>query len=257
MELALNNLYFILAIAMSMAAGLLGSFAIMRRMSLAADPFSHIALPGLGIALLFKVNPILGAAAALLLGAVIIWTLERRTGISTEAIIGVVFSVALSAGSLLTPNEDLIDALLGSYTSISFGEFLIGVIASLGIVIFLLAQKRRLTLATLSPELAKTSGLNVERLNLSFLLVFALTIILGLRYLGVLLMGSLVIIPAAVAKNLARSLNSMLVISVITAMLSTALGLVIAARFGLESGPSIVTVAAAIFFLSLLMRPKG
>jgi len=80
------------AISMATAAGVLGSFAIMRKLALASDPISHIALPGIGIALLLKIDPIIGAAFALVSGALIIWNLEKRTNISTEALIGVIFS---------------------------------------------------------------------------------------------------------------------------------------------------------------------
>src|SRR5579872_6981756 len=103
-----------LSALMAVAAGLIGSFAVMRRMVLAADPMSHIALPGIGIALLLRVNPLWGALALLLLGAVLIWAVERRSRIATEVVIGVTFAVALAIGSIITSGEQLIDALLGA-----------------------------------------------------------------------------------------------------------------------------------------------
>lgn len=251
-----NLLYVILALGMASAAGMIGSFAIMRRLALASDPISHVALPGLGAAFLLKFNPLIGAAFALIVGAIIIWQMEKRTGLSTDLLIGVIFSVSLALGSLITPDEELIEALLGSYTSVGLTEFIIGLIASAFIVGFVLYQKHKLTLASLSPDLAKTSGLDTNRLNLYFLLAFVLTMLLGLRYLGVLLMGSLIIIPAAVGKNLGRSLYSMLVIGTTTAVLSTGLGLLIAPRFELEPGPTIIVVAAILFFLSFLLKRR-
>ena len=256
-EVVTNNfLYIILALGMASAAGVIGSFAIMRRLALASDPISHVALPGLGVALLLKINPLVGAAFALIVGAILIWQLEKRTGLSTDVLIGVIFSVSLALGSLLTPDEELIEALLGSFTSVSLLEFTVGLIASLLIIGFVLYQKHKLTLASLSPDLAKTSGLNINQLNLYFLLAFVLTILLGLRYLGVLLMGSLIIIPAAIGKNLGRSLNSMLIIGVITAVTSTGLGLLVAPRFELEPGPTIIIVAAALFCVSFLFKRR-
>lgn len=251
-----NLLYVILALGMASAAGMIGSFAIMRRLALASDPISHVALPGLGAAFLLKFNPLIGAAFALIVGAIIIWQMEKRTGLSTDLLIGVIFSVSLALGSLITPDEELIEALLGSYTSVGLTEFIIGLIASAFIVGFVLYQKHKLTLASLSPDLAKTSGLDTNRLNLYFLLAFVLTMLLGLRYLGVLLMGSLIIIPAAVGKNLGRSLHSMLAIGTTTAVLSTGLGLLIAPRFELEPGPTIIVVAAILFFLSFLLKRR-
>ena len=77
--------------SMAVAAGAVGCFALMRRMTLAADALSHVALPGIGLALVLHLNPVIGGVAMLLVGAVLVWGLERRTGISTETVVGVVF----------------------------------------------------------------------------------------------------------------------------------------------------------------------
>lgn len=257
MEPTINNLYYIiLAISMATAAGVLGSFAIMRKMALASDPISHIALPGIGIALLLNIDPILGAAATLVIGALVIWNLEKKTNISTETLIGVIFSVSLAIGSLITPNEDLVDALLGSYATITSADFLISLIISISIIAFLLSQKYKLTLSILSPELAKTSGLNINKLNLYFLMAFVATMLLGIRYLGVLLMGSLIIIPGAVGKNLGTSLNSMITVGTTTAVVSTLLGIFLSRSLNYEPGPSIIIIAALIFSSSLLVKRR-
>lgn len=255
MALLVNNPYYVLlALATAVAAGMLGAFAVMRRMALASDPISHIALPGLGIALILKIDPLIGAGVALLVGALLIWGFEKRTGIATETLIGVVFSAALALGSIITTGEQLLDALFGNYTAVSPVEFFIGLAAVAAIVIFLLVERQKLTLAILSPELAKTSGVKVDRLNLYFLLAFVSTVLLGLRFVGVLLMGSLVIIPAAVAKNFARSMRGMILIGIGVALLSVAGGLETAARFGLPTGPIIVMIASLIFLLSLFKK---
>ncbi len=107
-----------------------------------------------------------------------------------------------------------------------------------------------------SPDLARTAGVNVRRLDLAYLLLFALTIGIGLRYLGVLLMGALIIIPAVTAKGVARNLQQMLALSVMLAVVATAAGTGVASSAQLETGPVIVLVAAAMFLLSLLL-PRG
>jgi manganese/iron transport system permease protein len=93
---------------MAAAAGLVGCFAVMRRMTLASDARSHVALPGIGLALLLHVNPVLGGFVALLLGTLLVWALEHKTRVPTETIVGVVFSAALALGSLLTSGEELV-----------------------------------------------------------------------------------------------------------------------------------------------------
>jgi ABC-type Mn2+/Zn2+ transport system permease subunit len=241
-----------LAVGMAVAAGLVGCFAVMRRLTLAADAISHIALPGVGIALLLRMEPMVGALTMLIVGTVLIWALESHTKMPTETIIGVVFSVALAIGSMTTSGEQLVEALFGGMGTLTNSELALGLLGATAVTAFILAARNSLVVALVSPEIAMTSGINVSRLNLFYLLTFAVTVALGLRYLGVLLMGSLIIIPAATAKRLARDLNGMLVISVIVAVASTLLGTYAAARFHGETGPFIITVAGGLFLLSLL-----
>lgn len=243
-----------LSVAMAAAAGLIGSFAVMRRMTLASDAISHVALPGIGLALAFHLHPLIGGGAALILGTFAIWGLENRTRISTETLIGVVFSTALAAGSLLVSGDDLIDALLGSPGDLSGWEVALGLFGALAVIGFVLVARSRLLLALVSPDIARTAGINVRLLDLLFLLAFALTIALGLRYLGVLLMGSLIIIPAATAKYLARSLPGMFAVAVTAAVAATVAGTAVAARYHRPSGPVIVAIAAGLFLLALVAR---
>jgi len=243
-----------LSIGAGAAAGLVGCFAVMRRMTLAADAISHIALPGIGLAILLRVHPIVGGVAALLVGALLVWGIESRTRLATETIIGVVFSTALAIGSLMTSGDELIEALFGGVGRLTTLEATLGLVLSLGVSVSLVWQRHRLVLALVSPDIAHTTGIKVRRLNLFFLLVFALSIALGLRYLGVLLVGSLVIIPAATAKRLARSLRGMLVISVAASIASTTLGTWLSLALQRAPGSMIVLVAAGFFSLSLLRR---
>jgi ABC-type Mn2+/Zn2+ transport system permease subunit len=246
----------LLAIATSVAAGLIGSFAVMRRMSLAADPLSHVALPGIGVALALHHEPIFGAVAALLVGAFLVWVLEDKARAATESIIGVVFAAALAIGSLTTSGEDLIDALFGGGGAPSLTEVVFVLLAAVGIVWFVIAERNRLVVMIVSPDLARTAGVNVRLLDLGYLLLFALTIGIGLRYLGVLLMGALIIIPPVTAKGIARNLREMLTLSVVLAVLATLIGAGAASVSQLSTGPVIVLVAAAGFLLSLLL-PRG
>jgi ABC-type Mn2+/Zn2+ transport system permease subunit len=246
-----------LALAMAAAAGLVGSIAVMRRMTLASDAISHVALPGIGVAIVLKLNPVLGGLAALFLGTLLIWALEHKTRIPTEAIIGVVFSAALAVGSMITSGEELIEALFGAEKAPSTAEAVTGLAAAALVIVFVLRAQSRLVIALVSADLARTAGVDVARTNLFFLMAFALTVALGLRFLGVLLMGSLIIIPAATAKHLARSLNGMRVMAAGIAMAATLAGSLAAQRLGLETGPLTIAVAAAIFFASLLKRREG
>ena len=243
-----------LSISMAVAAGMVGCFAVMRRMTLAADAMSHVALPGIGIALLLRFSPLAGALAMLVLGTLLIWLLETRTKISTETIVGVVFSVALAIGSLLTSGDQLIDALFGAPSKLNGLETVLGLVGAAVVIGFILKARNALVVSLVSADIALTSGINVARLDLMFLLAFALTVALGLRYLGVLLMGSLIIIPAATARRVAGSLDAMLAISVAAAVVATIAGIYAASMLHREPGPLIIAGAGIIFFLSLARR---
>src|SRR3990167_10554149 len=96
------------------AGGLLGSFALLRRMALVGDALSHVALPGLALGLLFHFNVFFGALAFLLFGTTVIWAIEHRTRIPVDTLVGVLFVVALALGSLLSPKEELLETLFGN-----------------------------------------------------------------------------------------------------------------------------------------------
>jgi ABC-type Mn2+/Zn2+ transport system permease subunit len=199
-------------------------------------------------------RPIFGAVAALLVGAVLVWALEKQAQASTEAIIGVVFSAALAVGSLTTSGEQLIDALVGSGGAPGLAEVAFVLVGASAIVLFIVIHRNSLVVTLVSPDIARTAGVDVRRLELLYLLAFALTISLGLRFLGVLLMGALIIIPAVTSKRLARSLSEMLVLSVFLAVVAALIGAAIAAWLGLETGPVIVLIAATGFAISLLRK---
>jgi ABC-type Mn2+/Zn2+ transport system permease subunit len=238
---------------MAIAAGLVGCFAVMRRMALAGDALSHVALPGVGLALALHVHPVFGAVAMLAFGALLVWQIEDRSHIATETIVGVIFSVALAIGSMLTSGQDLIQALFGSSGALSLPEVLFGLAGAAAVIAFVVTRKDALVVALVSPDIARTAGVDVRRLNLIYLQMFALTVALGLRYLGVLLMGSLIIIPAASAKNVASSLKQMLKLAAVFAVAATAAGSSLALWLNQETGPLIVVVSAIGFLVTVLL----
>src|SRR5437773_7348196 len=148
----------VLMLLTALAAGLVGSFALMKRMSLAGDVVSHIALPGLGLAMLFGINPLMGATAALFLGTILIWHLQKSATLTTDVAIGVIFTAALAIGTVLTPSDDLIEALFGGFQSLTPLWFAIGLLAVGVIVASVWMYRHQLILSLFSPELAAATG---------------------------------------------------------------------------------------------------
>jgi ABC-type Mn2+/Zn2+ transport system permease subunit len=246
----------LLAGLFAIAAGLVGSVALMKRMVLASDVMSHLALPGLGLAFLLKSNPLVGGGATLILGTLLVWQLQKKTEMATDASIGVVFAACLGIGALITPNEDLLEALFGNFQKLSLAGFLLGVAAVILVVAFLAGMKDRLILDLFSPELAAATGVKVAYLDLGFMLVFSLTILVGLRFMGGLLSSALIIIPAATARQLTGRMAQFVVIASAASLISVAVGFLITTLVLKTStvGPTIVIVSVVLFVLSLLKR---
>ena len=252
-----NAFPIILAIFSAAAAGLVGAFALMKRTILAGDVMSHIAIPGLGLAIIWKINPLVGGGLTLLAGILLIWHLQKSTELSAEAAIGVIFAASVALGALLiNSTEALVDALFGGLGNLSTGDFIFGMVVSIAIIAALWFLRNRLIIALFSPELASSAGVNVNATNLWFLLLFGLAILVSLRFLGALLVGSLIIIPAAAARQLTHSLGNFLITSMALAVAAMLIGFYLSAHYGIAQGPTIVVVAAALFVLSLFKKKE-
>jgi ABC-type Mn2+/Zn2+ transport system permease subunit len=128
-----TNLLFLVLIAglVGAASGYLGSFMVLKRMSLVGDALSHVALPGIAIAMMFGISPMLGAFVALTLAVIGIWYLGEKSEVYPEALVGIFFTASLSIGILITPEPDLLEALFGSIDKITVFD---GVFVVLGTI---------------------------------------------------------------------------------------------------------------------------
>lgn len=251
-----NVLSIILGIAAAAVSGVVGSFALMKRMTLAGDVVSHLTLPGLGIAFLWGWNPLIGAAATLAIGILIIHQLQGRSGLATESAIGVVFVGALAIGTLITPAEDLLDALFGGFEQVTPLGFLLGMDACAAVLITMYVLRHRLILIIFSPDLAASLNIRVARINLIYLGVFGVTILVGLRFLGALLVGAMIIVPAATGRHLAKTLDQFLILSSVASVVAVGSGFAIASRWHFPLGPTIVAAASTLFLVALVAGHK-
>jgi zinc transport system permease protein len=251
-----QGLLLLLALLFALAAGLVGCIALMKRMLLAGDVISHLALPGLGLALTFKVNPLMGGAATLFLGTFLIWELQKKTDLATEAAIGVIFAAALAIGAAVTPREELAETLFGELKVISPPGFFLGTIAVLFVISSIFLLRDQLSLSIFSTDLAAATGVNTVRLDLYFLLLFSLTVLVGLRFMGALLGSSLIIMPSATARQLTDKLPHFFILAMAASLISVAAGFllnIVVFKFS-TAGPTIAILSAALFGLSLLGR---
>jgi len=167
-----------------------------------------------------------------------------------------VFIGALAIGTLITPAEDLLDALFGGFEKVTPIGFLIGMDACAAVLITMYVVRHQLILITFSPDLAASLGINVSRVNLIYLAAFGVTILVGLQFLGALLVGAMIIVPAATGRHLAKTLDQFLLLSSAASILSVACGFGIASRWHFPLGPTIVAAASALFLIALVIGHK-
>jgi ABC-type Mn2+/Zn2+ transport system permease subunit len=161
--------------------------------------------------------------------------------------------VALGA-LIINSKEELIDALFGGFGNLSLNEFVFGVSVAIFIIIALWFLRNKLIIELFSADLAVSSKINVGAINLWFLVLFALALLLGLKFLGALLAGALIIVPASAARQFTHTLGQFLGLSVFFSALSVLLGYLLSTAYSLELGPTVIVVASAFFALSLLKR---
>ena len=246
----------ILGSLIGLSAGYLGTLMVLRRMSLVGDALSHVALPGLALGLLFHFNPFLGAFSALFIAILLIWIIENKTHLPVETLVGVFFTLSLAIGLLITPQPDLLEALFGDIGKVGLLET--GVAIALAMLVFGLTHViyRRFILSTISNDLAQSAGVATKKLDFIFLLLVALIVSLGIKIVGTLLMGALVIIPAAASKNLSHRLNSYRGLGAVFGLASAALGIYWSTLTHVAPGPMVVLTGSAFFLLSLLFKKR-
>lgn len=247
-----TNILFLLLIGALVGAssGYLGSFMVLKRMSLVGDALSHVALPGIAIALTFGINPMLGAFLALAIAIVGVWYLGEKSEGYTESLVGIFFTASLAIGILITPEPEVFEALFGDIDKVTKVDGLFIVLGSILIFTITKLISKKLMLGIVSEDLAKAQKINMSQTNLIYLLLVGLVVALGVKFLGTLLTGALVIIPAVTAKNIAISIRSYHIISIVIGLLSSILGILIAKYLMLPTGPIVILVGIGFYILS-------
>jgi len=236
------------------AAAYLGSLMITKRMALVGDALGHVALPGMGLALLLKLDVSLGAFAFLAAGILLIWALGEKTVLSLETIVGVVFVSSLAIGFIIVPRPELLETLIGDISNITpFGAGLAVMISTL-IFFFIRRIYPGMMLLNISRDLARVEGVIPKQYNLIYLAAVALIVSIGVKVTGTLLVGALVIIPPATARIMSSSLDRYAKTSVTIGIVSNIVGILMARVTQFEAGPAIILVNSMCFGLALLSK---
>ena len=244
-------------VSVGFSAGYLGSLMVLEKMALVGDALSHVALPGLALGILLHFNPFLGAFAFLFASAVVVWHLGRVTKLPFETIVGAMFTLALAIGVLIIPEAELLEALFGDITKVTVLDTATAAIVSMIAVLLTKMIYKKLILSMISEELAISKSVNVSMINLLYLLLVSTVVAVGIKIVGTLLVGFLVVVPAAAAKNVSADLFRYGVLSAAFGAFSACCGILVSSYLNLAPGPTVVLSGIIVFLATVLAKSKA
>lgn len=237
----------------------LGAFVVWRKMAYFGDTLSHSALLGVALGIFLQIDPYIAVIAmTIILALALVW-LEHKTNYSVDTVLGIIAHCSLSLGvitiSLLdNVRVDLMSYLFGDLLAINFNDVIFIAVGVVFIAAILGFYWEKLLSITISPELAQIEGLKVARLRLLLMILTALTIALSMKFVGALIITSLLIIPSATARRFAKTPESMVIYAIGFSVMAITGGLLLSSIEDTPAGPSVVVCAGGLFLISLLKK---
>jgi len=245
-----------------LVASLLGVFVILRRSAFFGDAVAHASLAGIAVGVVSGLPPLVLAGAVAVGIGLTLHRLERVGRLSLDTILGFVLPFFMAVGVLvlsLSPGfqPELLSYLFGSILTVSWRGLAAIALVAVVVAIVLARLGRRLVFATFDPDGAHAAGIDVARLLTAHHVLLALAVIASISLVGIVLVNALLVIPAATAKLLARSLRQMFVLAPILGTTAALAGLVTSYAFDLPSGPAIVVLSGFGFLAAWLWRARA
>jgi len=236
----------------SVSCGILGVFLILRRDAMLAHGFAHITFAGVALGLFLNLMPTGVALIIAVLASLGIMRLKEKTGLHGDTAIGIVSSVGLAVGIILVSlsqdfNADLFSFFFGEILAVEVSEVWFAVGLTAVILLVVTVFYRKFIYMTFDPEAAKASGIKVKELDAILTVLTAVTIVLGMKVVGLLLVSALVVIPAASSLQVAGSFKKALVFSSLISLLSVTASLFLAFFLDLPVSGTIVVLNFFVF----------
>lgn len=245
----------------AIACALLGVFLILRRDAMIGHGLAHIAFAGVAIGLFLKVMPLASALVIAVITALGIMKLKEKAGLYGDTAIAIFSSAGFALGLLLVTlaqsfNVDLFGYLFGEILAIDPTEVWLSIALAVSVVTIVIVNYKKFMYMTFDRESAKASGIKVDRLDILVTTLTAVTVVLGMKIVGLLLVAALVVIPAAAGLQLASNFRQSIVLSSIVAVVSVVLGLVGAFYLDFPASGTIVLLSFLIFGLFFALKRK-
>lgn len=237
----------------------LGCFVVWKRMSYFGDSLAHSSLLGIALGLLLDTNLSLSILVVSSGFAVLLLWLQQQRMLATDTLLGILSHAALAIGLITISlvdrqNIDIYSYLFGDILSVSKQDLIIMLIGAAIVLGLLYVFWERLTLIALNEELAQAEGVPVLQMNLLFTLLMSIVVAISIQIVGIILITSMLIIPAAAARQWATSPTQMAFLSMAIAITAIILGMVSSYTWDIPSGAAIVAAASALFSISAISK---
>jgi len=249
---------FVVGLLISLCASLLGVSLVLRGNAMISDGLSHVSFGAFAIASVLNIAPLTLAIPLAVLASIIILQLDERHMIHGDGAIALMSSSALAIGIMVISitkgvNTDINNYLFGSILSLGQGDMLISIILSLIVLALFFYSYHRIFALTFDQDFARSTGVKVDLYNMIIAILSSVTIVLGMRMVGALLISSLTIFPCLSSMRIKHTFKSVVITSSIIAIICFMIGLTISYLYATPTGASIVVVHLVVFILMSLI----
>lgn len=252
---------FLAIILISPIFAILGTMIVNNKMAFFSDALGHSALTGIAIGMLFGMSNVnISMIMFAIIFAILLNMVKHKTSYGADTIISVFSSIAIAIGlAVLSQSGNFTkysSYLVGDILSITTKEIIYLVIAFVLTFIFWEFFFNKLNCVSINQTLAKSKGINAYIIDNIFVVIIAIIVMISIRWIGILLINSLLILPAASSRNIAKNMRSYHAFSIIFSIVSGILGLIISYYYNIPTGPMIVIISGIIYFITFLLKSK-
>lgn len=249
----------IAGVMLSFVTAPLGCFVVWRRMSYFGDAVAHSALLGVVLGVSADIPVLAGIVPVAILMALLLTKMQNRSRFSVDTLLGILAHCSLALGVVLlalSPNiaVDINGYLFGDILAVSSDDLMLMYLLAAGILMLLWLRWKNLLLITINEDMARVQGIDIEKHRLLLMLMIAVTVALSIKLVGLLLITSMLILPAATARFYSRSPQQMMVNALILSLLTVVSGLYTSYMIDAPTGPAMVLMAGLLFLLSYLKQ---
>lgn len=240
---------------------ILGTMVVNNKMAFFSDALGHSALTGIAIGMVLGITNInIGMILFAIVFALLLNYVKNKTSYGADTIISVFSSIAIALGLAMLAQSGNFNKyssyLVGDILSITNAEIFYVLIAAIVVYTFWYFTFNKLNIISINSTLAKSKGINVKKIDNIFVVLIAIIVMISIRWIGILLINSLLILPAAASRNVANNMRKYHLFAVLFSLFSGLTGLIISYYFNVGAGPMIVIISGIIYFVTLLIKKK-